>query len=165
MPSFYIANSTKQNHDFVYRIPGNDKLFTVGIPFGQQRELHQKDLSTEEIDFILRQHKGESHEYITEASTIDRTSGYVGLIYSIGKPVSGDLIANAISENDYELDLSAKRYREESTLALDKKLAEDGAPASMLTTEVVQDVKNGVNEADAIAQGVEVNKPRGKRGG
>jgi len=158
MATMYIANSTKQHHEFVYRLPEQTKIYSITIPYGEQRELLHKDLSSDLIDYILNQHKGDTSEYMVEAKTIDRSKGFVGLIYSFDKPVDAELIANTIYENDGELDLLAKKYREDTTVATEKMLEDSGTPATNVSSEIVQEVKNGVNENDAIAQGTTVAK-------
>lgn len=156
MPNIYIANSTKQNYEFRYRISGNPKIYVKQIPLGTQIMLDQTDLNTDEIENIIAQHRGDAFEYMVESGKIDRTKGHIGLIYRIGSPVDAELIANTIVRNDAVLTKDSEKMRTEALLATDKKMNSENLAHSNLTSEVVQEIKAGVNFDDMIAQGVEV---------
>lgn len=163
MTQLFIANSTKQNYDFRFRLPEDLKIHQKLIPYGSQVALDQKDLTPELIDYILNQHAGDTHDYIVKADSVDRAKGHIGLIYSIDKPVSSDLIANTIAKNDDELNKAAELFRKEAALAMDKKLEDEGLATEQISSEVVQEVNGAVKFEEAIAQGVNVAKPSKKK--
>lgn len=109
MAKLWIANTTKQEHDFVYRprIGGGGKtddgilkpvfgeLRKQTIPVGGQICVSGVD-SQSEIDNVLTQHK-----HIVEFKSLNRVRGFQALCYRIGPdPVPIDEILERIETND-----------------------------------------------------------------
>ncbi|MGO0649294.1 hypothetical protein [Citrobacter freundii] len=115
----YIANTTKQRHDFAYRKPETGRLVYHPINAGSQAVVI--DGTRAEIDLIIQQHA----EYgLIDATNIDQNRIYIGLCYSIDKPVASKVIEKAMRDNDSHLNRAAHDRRQASVLATDSALSE-----------------------------------------
>ena len=102
MARLYIANLTRQINLFAYRIPENTQVFRKEIGYGEQIILKHgnRELSLDEINYIVEQHQIYG---LTEASRINAQTEFVGLCYSIDKPINVDKIVNGWHQNDDKL--------------------------------------------------------------
>lgn len=117
----YIANTTKQNHKFTFRLPEMKHNKIVEIKAGSQMMVHNGN--SDELEAIIAHH----HIYgLTEAKKLDQRQEYVGLCYSIDKPVTYGNIENAIRDNDEKLIKGAHERRQAAAAGLDQKLQEQG---------------------------------------
>lgn len=157
----FISNSTKQNYQFRYRVKKDGQVIKADIPYGQQISLEQ-DLSTEEIDFIIKQHSGDSNEYMVAEKDIDRAAGFVGLIYRIGSPVNAEKTAVAIDENDGILDRQSAQLRADTMSVIAANMTKDGARPAELASEMVEEVPRG-SDKTAFSEGIDVDMKNGKR--
>lgn len=115
----HIANTTKQRHDFAYRKPETGRLVYHPINAGSQAVVI--DGTRAEIDLIIQQHA----EYgLIDATKIDQNRIYIGLCYSIDKPVASKVIEKAMRDNDSHLNRAAHDRRQASVLATDSALSE-----------------------------------------
>lgn len=115
----HIANTTKQRHDFAYRKPETGRLVYHPINAGSQAVVI--DGTRAEIDLIIQQHT----EYgLIDATKIDQNRIYIGLCYSIDKPVASKVIEKAMRDNDSHLNRAAHDRRQASVLATDSALSE-----------------------------------------
>ncbi|WP_370602285.1 hypothetical protein [Citrobacter cronae] len=115
----HIANTTKQRHDFAYRKPETGRLVYHPINAGSQAVVI--DGTRAEIDLIIQQHA----EYgLIDATKIDQNRIYIGLCYSIDKPVASKVIEKAMRDNDGHLNRAAHDRRQASVLATDSALSE-----------------------------------------
>lgn len=115
----HIANTTKQRHDFAYRKPETGRLVYHPINAGSQAVVI--DGTRAEIDLIIQQHA----EYgLIDAAKIDQNRIYIGLCYSIDKPVASKVIEKAMRDNDGHLNRAAHDRRQASVLATDSALSE-----------------------------------------
>jgi len=156
----YVANTTKQHHDFVYRALESVALRTQRIPVGMQVKI-SGNLSTPEIEYILKQHQRYGMYPVSE---IDTAVGYISLLYSIDKPIPTSRIEQAIRYNDGVLTVRGKKIREESAIAdsvrLEKNIEEGDLPASLRQYEasIVEENPQARNASDPIAEGVRVTR-------
>jgi hypothetical protein len=158
----FIANTTKQIMALHYRLPELPNLFYVEINPGQQKPLLQDDLSTEDIDHVIKQHSGVTQEYFVQASKIDSTKGFKGMIYSIGEPVSADMIERCLNSNDVELIKTADEFRKNELAATalnlenNEGVKSEGLSAKIVSVQTIQDGGEGVGTADAFQQTVSI---------
>ena len=162
MSTLYVANTTRQFHDFVYRIPGAGARVRVQkIPPGEQVRIHEKDAPPQEIDSIVEQH---SRYGLLPVAEIDRRRPYVGLCYSIDKPINVEKLIVGIGTNDDAAVARAKQARKEAAVAASVAIQEDGGPG--LESIEVEVIREG-RDVEPFAEGVEVsrepNKPRDRR--
>ena len=158
MTILYVANTSKQYHQFLYRRP--ESLSTVpplDIPPGQQRAL--PDLAQAEVDYIIAHHARYGMVPAKEAAKVKR---FVGLCYSIDKPVSEDSLEVAYHHNDAVLKAVADVNRQKTAVAiadtLEKSLNDIHSPVAVgrVEVEVAEDTKIG--QTQSLNEGVEVVK-------
>lgn len=105
----WIANSTKQHHQFQYRPriseygaknsdgsfrPTHGDLRRFDVPLGGQ--IYVGDFDQKEIDEIFAQ-----HPHIIQFKDLDKPSGYQGLCYRIGPdPVPFEALLERMDKND-----------------------------------------------------------------
>lgn len=117
----FIANTTKQRHVFTFRVLETGRLRQIPIEHGSQMAV--LDGSTDEIEAVIKHHQVYG---LIDASKIDQSRQFVGLCYSIDKPVSANIIEKTIRDNDDHLTRNAHNRRQASVAALDTSLRESG---------------------------------------
>ena len=117
----FIANTTKQRHIFTFRVLETGRLRQIPIEHGSQMAV--LDGSTDEIEAVIKHHQVYG---LIDASKIDQSRQFVGLCYSIDKPVSANIIEKTIRDNDDHLTRNAHNRRQASIAALDTSLRESG---------------------------------------
>jgi len=117
----FIANTTKQRHIFTFRVLETGRLRQIPIEHGSQMAV--LDGSTDEIEAVIKHHQVYG---LIDASKIDQSRQFVGLCYSIDKPVSANIIEKTIRDNDDHLTSNAHNRRQASVAALDTSLRESG---------------------------------------
>lgn len=115
----FIANCTKQNIDFQYRLPESARIFQRLINIGQQERIHSDNLTVEEIDHIVKQHAPYG---LVRVDEIDRTKSFIGMCYSIDKEVNMQRVMSALAHNDDVLEERGRITRQESAVALNNSL-------------------------------------------
>lgn len=153
MAILYVANTSKQHHDFVYRVPEDlHKIHHQKIMIGEQIKIH-KEASPEILGAIVEQH---TRYGLIEASEVDRSKPFMGLLYQFDKPIDVNKFMYADEHNAGVLIEQGQMIRKEAAAALHQKIEEniDGQVLN-LQTEVVEETKDtdrGLNEV------VEVNR-------
>ncbi|MCK6990144.1 hypothetical protein [Enterobacter asburiae] len=117
----YIANTTKQRQIFAYRKLETGRLIQIPINHGDQMMV--LDGSTEEVDAVVQHHQVYG---LVDSTKIDQSQAFVGLCYSLNKPVSASVIEKGIRDNDIHLTRGAHGRRQASVAALDSALLESG---------------------------------------
>jgi hypothetical protein len=169
---FYVANVTKQNHIFVYRVPERSQAITQLIPIGAQICLapngSNTDLTPEEIDAVLKQHgRYGMRDASNLGASIDpdhKDAPFSGIVYSIGKAVSPEKLEKASIRHEQGLDKLGKQIRQEAALAaqhsFEKKILGGDQmpnPFDVSVEEVVP--SNGLDEKlTHISEGVRINR-------
>ena len=118
----YVANTTKQRHIFSFRVLETGRLRQIPIAHGSQM-LVLDNASREEIDAVIQHHQVYG---LVDSSKIDQSKSFVGLCYSVDKPVSASVIEKTIRDNDDHLTRSSHGRRQASVAALDSSLRESG---------------------------------------
>jgi hypothetical protein len=158
MPSLYIANMSKQHHDFAFRLKGDPSIRYQSIRIGTQSRI-AGDLPLPMIEDIIQQHQRYGLKSVEEAS---RCRGFVGLCYSIGDPVKlfdqPDRLDEIQARNSEALNDRAEAIREDTAGAIATKIQETmheagvEVPRSELT--IVEETREGTPK---VANGYEVN--------
>ncbi|MFU0948670.1 hypothetical protein ACM26Q_23575 [Kluyvera ascorbata] len=117
----YIANTTKQRQIFAYRKLETGRLIQIPINHGCQMMV--LDGSTEEVESVIQHHQVYG---LIDSTKIDQSQAFVGLCYSLNKPVSASVIEKAIRDNDIHLTRGAHGRRQASVVALDSALRDSG---------------------------------------
>lgn len=117
----YIANTTKQRHTFTFRVLETGRLRQIPIEHGSQMIVI--DGTSDEVNAVIEHHVVYG---LINSSNIDQSKAFVGLCYSIDKPVDASVIEKAIRDNDDHLSRGAHQTRQASLAALDRTLSENG---------------------------------------
>lgn len=157
MTKLFVANLSKQHHEFHYRIPEGDRtkaLAPVMIPVGQQRQVGG-DLRLEDIALIVE----DCARYgIVSSDEIKNRREFTGLCYRIAKPVPIDTFYESYEKNDEALDERSADIRQEAATAMANQIEETlHTPHSRVTlhrTEV--ELVEQTPGTPKIAEGIEV---------
>jgi hypothetical protein len=95
MAKLYVANTSRQNHVYMYRMPESRHLRQRDIPAGCQVSFVE-DFSPEELDYVVMQ--GSTYG-MKRHDEVDRAREHIGLIYNVGKPVPLTPMRAAMDEN------------------------------------------------------------------
>ncbi|MBU9812376.1 hypothetical protein ACE2AK_04185 [Rahnella perminowiae] len=140
----HIANTTKQRHDFTFRRLEKSNLVHHPIRAGEQSIV--LDGTTDEIDYILKQHEIYG---LIDATRIDQSKAYIGLCYSIDKPVASKIIEKAMRDNDQHLTRKSNDHRQASAFATSEKLrSEDSGFHGDLEVSAEQRLKTDEDPRD-----------------
>lgn len=161
----FVGNATKQNFDFIYRVPavvpgGPMPLRTQHIPVGQQVQIAGGELDQETIDGIIQQH---ARYGLVASSEVEHVREFVGLVYAVGpKPIAEAKIRHLMMHNTGMLQIRGKRFRKEAAVAgneiIANNLHESGFPADLKTLEVSmsEDNHDDRDEQPAISEGYRI---------
>lgn len=172
MPTLYVANASKQNHDFIYRLPEETSFRRQQIPRGGQIVIYQANINADIVSIILDQHLRYG---LVDSSKIDSTKPFVGLCYSIDKPINVNKIMYADEHNAGVLQNQSEEARKLSAAAihdainastdgavrverLDFEVVEQNKPSEPGLNEIVSVSRQGSSESDSKSA-----KPRKRR--
>jgi len=141
----FIANGMHQNLDFQYRLPESKRPRQQIIPIGSQVML-SGELSQKDIDAIIEQH---GIYGMIEASEISRSNEHVAYVYSVGKPVSAEYIAQLVQHNRVIHTELGRRYRQEAAVATSSMIQDNTTDhLNSLEFTIREDTKNKDHEID-----------------
>lgn len=165
MTKLYVANTSRQNAQFVYRLP-NMEVTRRAIPAGKQELMYDGELTF--IEEIIRQ----AEQYgMKPAEEVTRTKSFVGLAYRIDKPITveqfmiaDDVNYDALADFGQEIRRNAALYAGAVTEATAKMTGDEVKKSSI----VIRDVSKENPEFDEIysaerPDGVAPARPRGRR--
>jgi hypothetical protein len=163
----YVANATKLNVDFLYRVPGQTGLRNQHVPIGGQVAL-SGDLTGEEIDAIVEQH---ARYGMVAVDAIDQSVEFSGTCYSIDKPIHMAKIEKLMRHNSEELVKRGRKIRQEAALSssnsleanLDDAAGQDAPGVNKFEMSVVEENHDDRDENPAIAEGVRVTRAGGEK--
>jgi hypothetical protein len=120
MAKLYVANLGAQPHDFHYRMPAEEgwsrRVQVQTIAPGTQQQVHA-ETSYQVLEAIIDQHR----QYgMIDANEVHKTPGFVGLCYSIDRPVNFDLLSLAVDHNKGALYDIGKQNRENAARDIDR---------------------------------------------
>lgn len=172
MTKLFVANTTKQNWMFTYRLPGGTQHFMRRIPAGQQICLD--NLQSDEIDVVIKQNAVYGMQPAKEMS---RRKGYAGIVYSVGDdPINIDRMLETFNQNDDVRDGEAQERRVTTAAAIGDNIANEmhkatGRPKESLQPKRLEvEVTEETDGKATVASGVEViadpgsTQPRRARG-
>lgn len=139
----YIANCTKQPHDFIYRLPEEGKVRKQHI-----KELSQTllsgDFNVKEIEGIIQQHKRYGFVNVGE---IDQTKVFSGLCYSLDKAIPAAKMLKLLNHNVDVLVEMGKENRKEAAVAVSNEINEKVGGLGNLEVEIIEDTKGNRDES------------------
>lgn len=156
----FIANTTKQRQIFAYRKIETGRLVQIPINHGDQMMV--LDGSTEELESVIQHHEMYG---LIDSTKIDQSQAFVGLCYSINKPVSASVIEKTIRDNDIHLTRGAHNRRQASVAALDSSLRESGTGYSGEMEISAEQAKGRDDnaEADMVSETIVTEKSGSKK--
>ena len=166
MPALYVANLSKQHHQFLFHRRENPQVIPEHIPVGSQIRIGG-NLTMDDIEDIIKQHLPYGLKSVKE---LKRTQSFSGLCYSIDEPVQMDSFDVALEKNDDVLNANAEERRQTAAEAIadsNRKLAgEAGLPLQRTEVETVEDTKGTPTLAVGYERPESGVEPRrgGKRG-
>jgi len=117
----YIANCSKQVHNFMYRVPESNGIRAQPILEGGQIQI-SGELQPETVDYIVSQHAAYG---LIPLGEIDRAKPFVGLCYSVDKPIAAAAIQRLMIHNQGVLEERAEETLKATALA-NNQLLESG---------------------------------------
>lgn len=157
MTTLFVGNTTKQHHDFHFRLPESSKLINLPIPAGTQIRV-LTDASEEDCMAVVDQHK--RYGLIAEKDA-KRAKNFVGMLFSLDKPITLQSLKLVFEYNQEVLKEKAQKNLETVGAATKEKLDEisrdgEGSGLPRVELEVVEQPKEG--QQATVAQGVEIVK-------
>lgn len=149
----YVANTTRQVQDFVWRAIGQKAPRKISIDVGTQQAL-PGDWNTEDVAYLEEQHRRYGMVRVDE---IDRTRDFVGLCFSIDKPIPVDKIRTALTINEQVLMARGVELRKQAAIAVSNAITENnpGSGLTALELSVQEQPKDGgtpqINEGVRVA--------------
>jgi hypothetical protein len=123
MATLYVANCTRQPHDFLYRVPGEDMALLRRIQIqriepGTQQRIHN-ECPLPVLEAIVEQHRKYGLIPVTE---VPNAKAYVGLCYAFDRPVDFERLSYAVDHNLGVLHDRGVQQREEAAVAIDQTI-------------------------------------------
>lgn len=174
MPKLYIANATKQKIQLSYwpldrvrervRNPESRQgIVTQMIPIGGQIAIvngsEDNDLSIEEIDFVIKQHR--RYGLIPVGELDSSKLPFQGMCYSIGEPVSPDRLHRAMWHNEQTLETQGKELRKQAALAVNNQIEEglqENLKALRMSVAEVEPPGGYPGDHEPLGEGVHVTR-------
>lgn len=165
MSELYVANCTKQNYVFAYRIPGENGVKTVPINIGQQIQVPGV-CSPAHVEGVLKQHRRYG---VTEVGEIDRTKPFIGICYSVDKKIAVDKIIRVMNHNDAVLQQRGQQQRRAAAVASNNLIEQhihtanqteklNAALTDFEMTIEEQDPKGRKDSEEMLREGIEVRR-------
>lgn len=118
MHKLFIANATRQVHDFTYRLPEIPGAKYLPIKIGTQVQI-PGELSIADVDAIIDQHRKYGMINVDE---IDRTRPFAGLCYSVDKPISSEKLRRIMTHNNEVLVDRGREIRKNAAVAINDQI-------------------------------------------
>jgi hypothetical protein len=125
MAKLFVANCTRQRHEFIFRAPEQKNPQVKVIEIGGQSQIWN-DSPIDQLRNIVEQHEMYG---LIPVSEIDRTRRFVGYCYSFDKPIDVDKIMYTVENNDVVLTADALESRKQSAQIINQSLSQVAAEA------------------------------------
>ena len=152
----WVANTTKQSHDFIYRLPETPAPRMQQIAIGSQIQISGRsggELDSSEIDSIIAQHRKYGLIAVDE---VDRSKPFIGLVYSTDRPVPIEKLRRALIHNDEVLVERGVETRKEAAIAVNNAIDEQSQGLKAVELSVVEATSGNGPEHKPISEGVRV---------
>jgi hypothetical protein len=143
----YVANCTKHIQMFMYSVPEEKGMRTQRIEMGGQILVYQ-DSSADVIKYIVGQHE---HYGLVAANEVSRTKAFIGLCYSIDRPVDIEKIMTAVEQNDDVLIKRGQQIRQDSAVIFSNQMTEDVGELDRARIDIIETPTDANNKA--VAEG------------
>jgi len=163
LTKLYVANATRQNVEFTYRLPEMPGVKMQPIPIGGQICVTGDHMLPEQVDSILAQY--EKYGLVTVEQMEKSNRKFSGLCYSLDKPVSIDRLRKAMDRNVEELTDRGKQIRKEMAIAannmIEDDLRENNRPDGLTNLEMTieeEASKSGDRGTPLVNEGLRVTR-------
>jgi hypothetical protein len=162
MPELYIGNMSKQIQQFCYRSTARPGVIVQTIPIGGQIRISPNgrdiNLSPEEIDHILGQHRGYGIIDIKDIDQLD--SPFNSVCFSIGAPITPENLHRAMVRKEELVNKFGSKVREEAAVAVNQQIEEHSGPLKALEMSFTEEEPRGgyADNLDHLAEGVRVTR-------
>ena len=147
MAKLYVANCTKHIQMFMYSVPEEKGMRTQRIEMGGQTLIYQ-DSSMDVISYIIGQHE----QYgLVSSNEVPRTKAFIGLCYSLDRPVDIEKIMTAVEQNDDVLIKRGQEIRKDTAAMFSNRLTEDVGELERARVEFLETPTDANNKA--VAEG------------
>lgn len=160
MPHVYVGNPTRQPVTFMYRKLEHHQVLRQDIPMGGQIKI-AGDLSPEDITYIVKQYQKYG---IVRADEMDSQRKFVGLCYSLDRPISMIRLERQMQKNHYVLADRGKETRRLAAIAesnrMENAVIESGLPERLTTFEatIVEHNHDDRSGVAPISEGIRVTR-------
>ena len=151
----YIANCSKQNHNFTYSLPENMRPFLREVLAGHQIEI---DSTEETLNTIIGQHVVYGLQKVKEVK-----KGFGGLCYQFDKPINVEAIHNGFSQTEQEQIDRALKARMVTAVAADNLMASKAQEygvrqTGIMEVEILEDQKGFSDSAPKFQETIEIQR-------
>lgn len=157
----FVANTTRQVQDFVWRSIGGRAPHRMRIDVGQQVQL-PGEWNTEDVAYLEDQHRRYG---LVPVDEIDRTRDFIGICFSVDKPISVEKIRRALTTNQQVLEERGRTLRQHAAVAVAAQVQADHPDAGLTALEMTiqEERKDGgtpdVNEGIRVPTGGQGQPP------
>lgn len=161
MSKLYVANATQQVQQFTYWLPEMPRHFMQEIPMGSQIVVGQRDLTKDEIDYVLKQHKQYGLRSVAEAQ---RDPNFSGVCYSVDRHVSLPLLYELMAHRTSVLSEIGRKSREAAAIATDDQINDAMMQSRMplrlqeLEMSVEEMTRDQRDQSPEVSEGVRVSR-------
>lgn len=154
----YVGNPTKQNHEFVYWVPNARSARVQRIPVGGQVCI-SGELDRDAVDMIVQHHAPYG---LAAASEVEYAKDFVGLCYSIDKPIAAATLTKVMVHNERVLAEQGREIRRQTSVAgneaLQRNAMESGRPETLRQMEasILEEDHDERSPDPAVAEGFRV---------
>lgn len=158
MAKLFVANTTRQAHDFAYQIPAEDlssfkRLSTQRIEAGTQQQI-MGEAPLVVLEAIVEQHRRYG---IVSAEEAVRTRGFVGLVYSFDRPVDLERMHYALDHNRGVLFEQGEQTRREMAVSIEATFEQElRRPMREVAVELLEERTLTEGSDGQMAQGLRV---------
>lgn len=141
MANLYIANTTTQDHVFNWRLPENQKIFSMPVPAGSQAQV-LRDATDFDFRYVVEQHRAYGLMTIEEAKSANTLGNKVSLVYS-DKPLPAEIYGITEEVNEEIVANQIQREKELTAISMIKSVEQNpelNEGIKSVELEIVEDV-------------------------
>jgi len=148
----FLANTTRQVQDFVWRSIEGRVPHRMQVDVGQQVQL-PGEWSTQDIAYLDSQHRRYG---VIPVDEIDRTKDFVGLCYSVDKPISVEKIRRALTTNQQVLEERGRELRKRAAVAVANQVTANHPDAGLTALEMTIQEERKDGGTPEVNEGIRV---------
>jgi hypothetical protein len=119
----YVLNPTTQSHNFNWRVPEGERIFTRTIDAGSQMQV-LNGVSEDVFNYVVDHHKRYGMVSVSEAKSAKRSGNKIALVYS-EKPMPADIYEMVDEINEDIVSRQIQLEKERSAIAVMKSVEQN----------------------------------------